>query len=63
LEDTRREKVKMIQGLTSEGMAILNGDDPNVKWMASQTKARVKTIGMDPTNDVWASEVELNWPR
>ena len=63
LEDTRREKVKMIQGLTSEGMAILNGDDPNVKWMASHTKARVKTIGMDPTNDVWASEVELNWPR
>ena len=53
----------MIQGLTSEGMAILNGDDPNVKWMASHTKARIKTFGMDPTNDVWASEVELNWPR
>lgn len=55
LLDTRAEKVKMIRGLGPDRVALLNGDDPNVRWMASQTRARVVTFGLAPGNDVRAT--------
>ena len=63
LEETRREKVKMVQALPPGGLAVLNGDDPNVMWMATQTDARVMTFGLDSKNDVWADDVQLDWPH
>jgi UDP-N-acetylmuramyl pentapeptide synthase len=63
LKHTRREKVKMVQALSSDGVAVLNGDDPNVRWMAKQTQAKVVTYGLSPAYDVWASDLELCWPE
>ncbi len=63
LQDTRNEKVKILAGLPPGGAAILNGDDPNVRWMATQTRARVVTFGFGETNDVRASHLTLNWPQ
>jgi UDP-N-acetylmuramoyl-tripeptide--D-alanyl-D-alanine ligase len=59
LFDTRAEKVKMVAALSATGLAILNGDDPHVRWMATQTRARVIFFGLNPENDVRAADVYL----
>ena len=63
VEATRDEKLEMVRALRAGGVAILNGDDPNVRWMAGQTNARVITFGFGPENDVRGRELELDWPR
>jgi UDP-N-acetylmuramoyl-tripeptide--D-alanyl-D-alanine ligase len=62
-EDTRAEKVRMVRALGPRGVAVLNADDPHVRWMATQTAARIVTFGFDPPSDVRATEVTLDWPR
>ena len=37
LDITRNEKAEMVRALKPSGVAILNADDPNVRWMATQT--------------------------
>jgi UDP-N-acetylmuramoyl-tripeptide--D-alanyl-D-alanine ligase len=51
LENTREEKSAMVQALGPSGVAILNGDDPNVLWMKSRTRARCVTYGFHKQND------------
>ncbi len=51
-------KAELVQGLASDGVAILNYDDPFVKRMGQETKARVFFYGLDPAADLWADEVE-----
>jgi UDP-N-acetylmuramyl pentapeptide synthase len=63
LRDTRDEKVKILAGLPPGGVAVLNGDDPNVRWMATQTKNRVITFGLGEANDIRASHLTVNWPE
>ena len=63
LERTRAEKARMVRALPRSGLAVLNGDDPNVRWMAGQTAARVRTFGLGEDSDVRASDVELEWPH
>ena len=60
LLDTREEKVKMASALPKEGIAILNGDDENVRWMAGKTQARVVTFGIQPGSDVRATKIEFH---
>jgi UDP-N-acetylmuramoyl-tripeptide--D-alanyl-D-alanine ligase len=62
LDVTRSEKAEMVRILPSSGLAVLNGDDPNVLWMRSQSCARVITFGFAESNDVRASELTLDWP-
>lgn len=52
LAHTRDEKADMVRALGPDGVAFLNGDDPNVRWMATQTRARVVSFGLGPDNDV-----------
>ncbi len=63
LEHTRAEKVRMVSALRPDGLAVLNGDDPNTRWMATQTTARVVTYGFGEENDVRASDYRLDWPH
>lgn len=63
LEVTRNEKAEMVRILPETGTAILNGDDPNVLWMASQTRARIRTFGFNKNNDIRASDISLDWPN
>ena len=63
LEVTRTEKSHIVRVLSGSGVAVLNGDDPNVRWMTGQTRARVVTFGFDETNDVRASLPVLDWPH
>jgi UDP-N-acetylmuramoyl-tripeptide--D-alanyl-D-alanine ligase len=62
LEGTRDEKAKILRAMGSKGIAVMNADDPNVRWMATQTRARVVLIGQAPDAEVRVSEVEYNWP-
>ena len=62
-EGTRQEKAEMVRALGPEGVALLNGDDPNVRWMATQTQAAVRTFGFGPDNDVRATDIALDWPH
>jgi len=60
---TRTEKADMVRILAPTGLAVLNGDDPNVLWMKKTTHARVTTFGFADANDVRASDVTLDWPH
>lgn len=63
IETTRHEKAAMVRALSRSGVAVLNGDDPNVVWMKSQTAARVIMFGLGESNDVRAAQVSLDWPH
>ena len=63
LEITRREKSEMVRILPETGIAVLNGDDPNVRWMEGQTRARLITFGFECRNDIRASDITLDWPN
>jgi UDP-N-acetylmuramoyl-tripeptide--D-alanyl-D-alanine ligase len=53
-----RGKSELVQALPEDGFAVLNYDDPLVRKMADQTKARVFFYGMDTEVDLWADNVE-----
>ncbi len=54
LENLIKEKRKLIEALPKDGFAILNYDDPNVRKMASYTKAKILWFGTDSKNcDIW----------
>jgi UDP-N-acetylmuramoyl-tripeptide--D-alanyl-D-alanine ligase len=63
LEATRQEKAAMVRVLGPDGLAVLNGDDPHVRWMAGQTDARVVTFGFGAGNEVQATDRALDWPN
>jgi UDP-N-acetylmuramoyl-tripeptide--D-alanyl-D-alanine ligase len=62
IERTRAEKCEMVRILPETGIAVLNGDDPNVRWMEEKTKARVIRFGLGKSNVVRASNIVLDWP-
>jgi UDP-N-acetylmuramoyl-tripeptide--D-alanyl-D-alanine ligase len=53
----------MVKVLPKSGLAILNGDDSNVRWMTHLTKAKVLTYGFNESNDIRASNVTSVWPE
>lgn len=63
LEATRQEKAEILRRLPPSGVAVLNADDPNVRWMAGQTRARVLLAGESEDADVRATDVGVEWPR
>lgn len=63
LEDKRGEKVELVRALGPAGVAVLNGDDPHVRWMLASAPGRVVTYGMGDDVDVRATDVRLDWPR
>jgi len=58
LERIAQAKSELVEALPSDGAAILNGDDPMVRAMASLTEARVLYYGLNPDNDLRASHIE-----
>ncbi len=60
VEVIARGKAELVQALppAPEGVAVLNYDDPWVREMASQTRARVFFYGLDPKANLWADDVE-----
>jgi len=58
LERIAQAKAELVESLPPDGTAILNGDDPTVRAMRELTQAQVLLYGLDPTFDVWASDVD-----
>jgi len=58
IERIAQAKAELVQALPSDGVAILNQDDPFVRAMARQTRARVFTYGLTAEADLWASDME-----
>ncbi|MGB8213193.1 MAG: UDP-N-acetylmuramoyl-tripeptide--D-alanyl-D-alanine ligase [Anaerolineales bacterium] len=53
-----RGKSELAQALPTDGIAILNLDDPWVSKMAELTQAHTFFYGLDPKADLWADNVE-----
>jgi len=51
-------KSELVQHLPSDGVAVLNHDDPWVRRMAQRTQARVLFYGLTPEADLWADQIE-----
>jgi UDP-N-acetylmuramoyl-tripeptide--D-alanyl-D-alanine ligase len=53
-------KAELVEALppAPRGVAILNYDDPWVRWMAEKTRARVFFYGLDPQAELWADDIE-----
>ena len=61
MERIAQAKTELPQALPPAdrgGVAILNDDDPLVKAMAGETRARIFTYGLGPSADLWADEIE-----
>ncbi len=59
-EAIARGKSELVQALppAPAGVAVLNWDDPWVRWMADKTRAQIFTYGLDPNTDLWADQIE-----
>jgi UDP-N-acetylmuramoyl-tripeptide--D-alanyl-D-alanine ligase len=58
IEAIAETKAELVDALPEDGIAILNGDDPRVRAMASRAKGRVVTYGLGPGVAVRATDVE-----
>jgi UDP-N-acetylmuramoyl-tripeptide--D-alanyl-D-alanine ligase len=63
LDGTTREKAQMVRALAPDGLAVLNGDDPNVVAMRTDTRAAVVTFGTGPGCDLRAAGAAVDWPH
>ncbi|GAA1968687.1 UDP-N-acetylmuramoyl-tripeptide--D-alanyl-D-alanine ligase [Kitasatospora viridis] len=59
-EGIAQAKGELVESLPEDGVAVLNGDDPLVRAMASRTRARVVLFGERPDADVRAQDVRLD---
>ncbi len=57
LEAIAHEKGRLVEALPSDGVAILNYDDPRVRAMRERTRAHVLTYGLSPDADIVASDL------
>lgn len=60
LDNIISQAVKLIKQLDSDGLAILNFDDPTVKKLAKDCQGEVLYYGTDPQNcTVWAGNIKF----
>lgn len=57
IEAIAETKTELVESLSADGFAVLNGDDSRVRAMTDRTEARVITYGLGQANDVRADEV------
>ncbi|MFT5418687.1 MAG: UDP-N-acetylmuramoyl-tripeptide--D-alanyl-D-alanine ligase [Gammaproteobacteria bacterium] len=56
------EKRQLVSGLATDGVAILNKDDPLVMAMADDCRGRVVTYGLENNADFRGKVSESRWP-
>ncbi len=57
IEAIAETKAELVDAIPEDGIAVLNGDDPRVRAMATRSKGRVVTYGLGNDVDVRASGV------
>lgn len=60
IDAVARAKAEIVQGLVSDGVAVLNADDPRVSAMASLAPGEVVLFGAAPAADVRAADVDMD---
>ena len=60
---TRDEKFELVRHQVTGGTAVLNGDDPEVRWMIPRAPGRTVTFGFDEGNDIRVESTSLEWPH
>ena len=55
-----KAKGELLEALGQEGVAVLNGDDPSVRGQARRFPGTAVYYGLDPTNDVVASGIDVD---
>jgi aminoacyl-tRNA hydrolase len=63
LEAVASEKRKLIDCLPADGCAVLNIDDPRVRKIGENCRAKVVWIGQDPAATVRLIETRSAWPE
>jgi len=63
IEETAREKAKLVAALPPGGLAVLNADDARVRAMAAGTRARTALVGRAEDADLRAENVAAAWPQ
>jgi UDP-N-acetylmuramoyl-tripeptide--D-alanyl-D-alanine ligase len=58
IELIQKAKQELVEELPSNGVAVLNADDPRVRQMAASTAARVVQYGVSQVADVRAEHIE-----
>jgi len=58
IEAIAAAKAEIVEALPADGFAVLNGDDPRVRAMASKTKARAVLFGTSTDCGVRGSDLE-----
>jgi UDP-N-acetylmuramoyl-tripeptide--D-alanyl-D-alanine ligase len=62
LEEIAAQKGELVAALRPGGLAVLNGDDPNVATMADRTPERTITFGRSPESDYRAIAIKAAYP-
>ena len=60
IDGTRQAKQELVEALDSDGIAVLNADDPNVAAMAEAVRGRILSFGGSHAADVSAENVTLD---
>ena len=58
IETITRGKSELVQALPSNGLAVLNYDDIQVRTMAKNSSAKVISYGLESEATLWAVEIE-----
>ncbi len=54
-------EIELLTGLSPNGVAIINGDDPVLRTaVQQQTRGRIITFGAQSTNQVWAERIQVS---
>ncbi|NLY10369.1 MAG: UDP-N-acetylmuramoyl-tripeptide--D-alanyl-D-alanine ligase [Firmicutes bacterium] len=59
-ENIAHAKAELLEGTSKFGVAVLNGDDPWIRQIASKGPKRVIFFGLNEGNDIWAKNLEMN---
>ncbi|MDO5668821.1 MAG: UDP-N-acetylmuramoyl-tripeptide--D-alanyl-D-alanine ligase [Corynebacterium sp.] len=59
-ENIAQAKGELVEALPTDGVAVLNADDPFVAAMAPRTRARVVTYSAQQRADLWAENIRLD---
>src|SRR5207237_8087207 len=63
IERIHQAKQELIEELPSNGVAVLNADDPRVAQMATATEARVVRYGVSVDTDIRAQHIAIQGLR
>lgn len=60
-ENTLKAKAEIFHGMTAEGKAVLNGDDPLLRTLAGRLEQEITWCGRSPDSDYYAAELREDW--